>query len=283
MSTHRLFWGDKAMASLIKMIKWFGLRLIPAKVRRLIFRAAFSIMPDNQKDDIRREFHIASLECSLRNMKKLGFHPQRIVDIGAYVGGWTLMVTRIFPSAQFLMIEAQESKRGVLEGIAKQLPDAACKIALLGPTDRAPVSFFELETGSSVFDEESNVRRTVSIRETEMLDTVIEEAGLETVDFLKLDVQGYELEVLRGAKKTLPKVEAVLLEVSLIEINKGAPLLAEVVAFMKENSFRVYDICSFIRRPLDNAVWQTDVLFVRETSNLLSRRSFSDDAVADFD
>lgn len=87
-------------------------------------------------------------------------------------------------------------------------------------------------------------------------------------------MQGYELEVLKGATLTLANVSVVLMEVSLLGINKGAPLLSEVLQFMTERGFRAYDICSFIRRPLDNALWQSDFLFVKEGSSLLARETF---------
>jgi len=50
---------------------------------------------------------------------------------------------------------------------------------------------------------------------------------------LKLDVNGDELDVLKGALKTLPQVSAVLAEVNLIDIHRGAPLLDELVRFMR--------------------------------------------------
>ena len=65
------------------------------------------------------------------------------------------------------------------------------------------------------------------------------------------------------------------MEVSLLRVNEGAPLLADVLQFMGERGFRAYDICSFIRRPLDNALWQSDFIFVRETSPLLASQSFN--------
>jgi hypothetical protein len=80
---------------------------------------------------------------------------------------------------------------------------------------------------------------------------------------LKLDTQGYEIEILKGAPKLLQQVEVVLLEASLIPINKGAPLFSDVVEFMSGCSFRLFDITSQVRRK-DRVLWQTDLLFVRE-------------------
>ena len=80
---------------------------------------------------------------------------------------------------------------------------------------------------------------------------------------LKLDVQGYEVEVLKGATRILAHTEVALLEVSLIEYNAGSPLFAEVIACMSNAGFAAYDICGYARRESDRALFQVDMLFVR--------------------
>jgi len=73
----------------------------------------------------------------------------------------------------------------------------------------------------------------------------------------------------------LAGAEAVLMEVNLIGIYGDAPLLDETVAFMATRGFRVYDICSFMRRPYDGALWQIDAVFVRRTSPLLASKRWA--------
>jgi hypothetical protein len=87
---------------------------------------------------------------------------------------------------------------------------------------------------------------------------------------------GYELEILKGATRLLPAIEAILLEISTIEINVGAPLLNEVVTFMKNLEFVAYDILQIHRRPLDGALNQIDFIFIREQAALIAdKRHFS--------
>ena len=67
-----------------------------------------------------------------------------------------------------------------------------------------------------------------------------------------------------------------MLEIAIIEINEGAPLLHDVIAFMRSLGFVAYDILEIHRRPLDKALNQVDIVFVREQSVLLSdKRHFA--------
>ncbi len=117
-------------------------------------------------------------------------------------------------------------------------------------------------------EERSVVPRTVEARHLRRLDSMLEKVDQPAL--LKIDAQGYELQILKGASTILPAFEAVLLEVAIIEVNKGAPLLHDVVAFMRANGFVSYDILEIHRRPLDQALNQVDLVFVREQSHLIA-------------
>ena len=133
---------------------------------------------------------------------------------------------------------------------------------LLGSSDGEEVTFVVMESGSSVFEERSAVPRERETRQLRTLDSVL--GAHSGIDLLKIDAQGYELEILGGAVRLLPSIQAIILEVSLIEINRGAPLANDVFAFMKRHGFVAYDVVEIHRRPLDGAMNQIDVMFVRE-------------------
>jgi len=219
------------------------------------------------------------LGATLRDLKRLGFSPVKVVDVGAYKGEWTTQIRKIFPTAEILMIEAQHEKLPELTRVAKLAGGCvAIELALLGPVDGKSVSFSTMETGSSVFDERSDFPRQRIERTTRALGSVIEERypSWDSIDLLKLDVQGYELEVLKGAEVWLPRTEMVLMEASLIPINEGCPLIGEVITFMTARGFQLLDICSQIRRT-DGSLWQTDLLFVNEKSRFVPRAELTRD------
>jgi hypothetical protein len=66
------------------------------------------------------------------------------------------------------------------------------------------------------------VHRSVETRRLCGLDFLLNDVAAPAL--LKIDAKGYELEILSGATKVLPSIEAILLEIAVIEINKGAPL-----------------------------------------------------------
>ncbi len=254
------------------VLKQILLKLIPIRVKDLVFR---EICEKETFSSHSKYAQVASMDWSLENLKQIGFSPKNILDIGAFQGEWTKQIKKIWPNSHVLMVEPQESKKGFLEQVVKAYPETVSYVSnLLGPESGEDISFFEMETGSSVFEEQSNVARTIINKTVISLDDLLEGQNFSNVDLLKIDVQGFELEVFKGAASTLKSVEVVLMEVSLIPINKGAPLIEEVTSFMKTHGFVAYDVCTFWRRPQDNALWQVDMIFVEEKSFLLADKVF---------
>jgi hypothetical protein len=91
---------------------------------------------------------------------------------------------------------------------------------------------------------------------------------------IKLDVQGFEVEILRGGPRMLRAAELVILETSLLPYNEGGVLFSEVVQFMANHGLVVYDFCGQFRRQTDHTLFQTDVAFARFESELRSPRKF---------
>ena len=98
--------------------------------------------------------------------------------------------------------------------------------------------------------------------------------GGRAPEMLKLDVQGYELWVLKGAEESLPGIRVILAEVNLLDIHKGVPLLHEVTDWLFQRGYVAYDICGLTRRPLDDALWQADMIFIRRDDALRADKSY---------
>ena len=238
---------------------------MPAGARRLAYRTALFFQPETVRHWSRG---FPSIEATLRCMKARGFDPRFGIDIGAHDGYWTLFFRQEFPACRMLMVEGLESKADRLRQVSEQSGGSIdFRIAVLGASHGQPVRWVEMGTGSSALEEHSAYPRDVKARELTALDELLDRDG-PGVDFMKLDVQGYELEVLRGAARAMDQAQAIYLEVSLVPVNNGCPLVNEVVQFMDTRGFRLLDFCSQTRRK-DGVLWQTDLMFVKAGSRLV--------------
>lgn len=208
---------------------------------------------------------IPAEEQAYQRLRAKGFRPGSIIDVGAYEGNWTRMARRVFADVPILMVEAQEGKRPFLDQVVAELPKTSYAQALLGRTLGQEVEFFEMETGSSMFPERSNADRSARTLKTTTLDALA--GDLAGPIFLKADVQGAELEVLRGAVDTLTRCEVVQLEVAVAAYNDGAPTMLEVLTFLAEREFAPFDIGGLVR-PNGIDLVQMDLLFARPGSGL---------------
>jgi FkbM family methyltransferase len=214
----------------------------------------------------------------LENLRDNGFSPSAIVDIGANAGEWSRTASSIFPSAQILMFDGDPENEPNLHNTVREIGSRSRYfLRLLGPERKETVTFYRPETGttgSSVLPELTSFGKNAITLSMDTLDSLIEEASLRPSLLLKLDVQGFELEVLKGGRQTLALSEIVIMEAALLPYNDGAPLFADVVAFMDKQGFVVFDFCGQLRRESDHALFQTDVAFVRRESNLRAPRRF---------
>lgn len=85
----------------------------------------------------------------------------------------------------------------------------------------------------------------------------------EPIDLIKIDVQGAELDILKGGEKTIKNTKHVVAEVSLIEYNRGAPMIDAVIDQMKQYNFYIEDIVEYHSSPYihNGVIFQLDVLF----------------------
>jgi FkbM family methyltransferase len=253
------------------------MRSLGSWVKRALVSSAEKLMPRSFRDRLIRHYSIPDVDWSLRNARENGFSPEAIVDVGAYVGEWSRMAHRIFPEAEVLAVEPQRGKEKELKALSTECEKVSYEIALLGAESKQDVTFRLSGSNSKALsrerEESDNEQRDLVQHDMTTLDALSRDTIFAQPDLLKLDVQTYELEVLRGASRILDYAppELILMEVSLLDVGgANAPLFADVVDFMDDHKYRLYDLCSFIRRPYDDALWQVDALFAHSTSDLVA-------------
>lgn len=74
------------------------------------------------------------------------------------------------------------------------------------------------------------------------LDAWAAETGVDDIDFMKLNVQGAELEILKGSESLLDGVIGVMAEISFVESYKERPFFADIDAYLRARNFAFFDL-----------------------------------------
>jgi FkbM family methyltransferase len=193
-----------------------------------------------------------------------------VYDIGAADGTWTRMARGIWPDARYVLFEPLAERRPPLQALAAE---HAGRVTLqpygVGDVD-AELSFGITESlWDSSFAYPGAAQRMVSVRR---LDTLLARGEVPRPSFVKIDVQGFEKRVMDGGRETLREVDFVLMECTFFAFCEEMRTLDRTVAFMAERGLVPYEFVDFLRRPLDGAMGQCDILFGRTSHPLLRDR-----------
>jgi len=217
--------------------------------------------------NIKRNTKLGSLLLARQN----GLLPRTVIDVGAAVG--TPDVYKVFPDARHVMIEPLVENEPFLDLVCKSLPRAEYLIAAIGRTcGTTSLRCRDDLTYSQVCADRSDHIDGFTLREvrTLTLDALCAERQLQGPYLIKIDVDGSELDVIEGAEGTLAAVELVVIEATFFSSN-----VSRIVETMQSRGFALYDIVDFLYRPIDQALWQVDLVFVKESSPLRAIRTFA--------
>jgi FkbM family methyltransferase len=221
-----------------------------------------------------RDDHLESLEM-LEWVRTSAAPPVRnIYDLGANVGRWTALARAIFPDAPVHAFEPLDRHAVDFTRRTEGWPQVKLHRVALGSVPGEAVmdvtsfsdsaSLLSLAPASSAyFGLAPGERVRVPVVR---LDDWCSSHRLPAPDLLKLDLQGYELEALRGAAAVLPQVRFVLTEVSFAEFYSGQPLFTELATFLAAQGFH---LAALGHNPAASApLIQADALFTRKNSTI---------------
>ena len=200
---------------------------------------------------------------SLLTIKKY-FEPASILDIGANTGQFYREISQIFPNAYYFLIEGNDGCEIPLKSTGMDY-----SISMLSDSEKI-VNYYirdgePLCTGNSIYKENTSFydedKVIVVQKNTKTLPQVVND---KTFDLIKIDVQGSELDIMKGGIEIIKSSKGVLLEVSLVEFNQGAPTKQEVIDFMQEIGFEPVEVIANINHPLFHTLIQEDVLFLNK-------------------
>jgi len=193
--------------------------------------------------------------------------PKTVIDCGCHKGDWHNQARLRWPDAHFILIDANPAN---LE--AMQATGAEYYIAVLSDCEKE-VTFYTRKddptgcTGDSLFKEltpwyDDPIETKVT---TTTLDNLLFCPEMKPPVLLKIDTQGAELDILKGAKCSMNYIDALVLEVAVFPYNEGAPMYNEVEAWLKENGFKLDQVIDRVTHPLQpELVIQQDVYYVKK-------------------
>jgi FkbM family methyltransferase len=232
-------------------------KIVPMPLKVLLRRAADGLIPSLRHLDMGKR---------MKRLKALGVDPKVIYDVGAARGEWSRFAHELWPAARIVGVEPNERNVPLLDQVKRDLPAFDYRRAFLGP-EKKVVKYVERDTQTSLVDNAGVSGAANAEAQMTTLDDVAAELGAAP-QLLKMDVQGFELEVLKGATRSLTGIEVILLEANFIRFGPQLPLAHEVIAFLAERGFVIYDVAGIYRRRVDDSLGQLDLIFVPEKSKL---------------
>lgn len=202
-----------------------------------------------------------------------GFGIRTVLDVGAYHGDFARLALAALGEVDVHCFEPLDTAALRLRAVVSTLPGRVVvhPIALSGSDRRVRMRRHAFAAASSVYEISSeHVAAFPEVGDVDAVEDVPARSleswrrdnPLEEPILLKLDVQGAELDVLGGGAG-LSGVEAIVVELSLVEMYHGAPRLADVVTWLHEHGFSLVELLGFLRDPRTQRLLQVDGIFTR--------------------
>ena len=237
-----------------KIIRSILLKILSPLIKKLGFIPAKSI-----KNSLLETFYTI--------IKETGFNAKHIVDVGANHGTWTREALIYFPNAYYTLVEPQKW----LQPSFQDLLDANKKIsyhAVGAGKESGSFKFTIVDRDDSCsFKYSEEEAKEKGYKQVEIpvvtLNSLLKESNAPIPDIVKIDAEGLDLEVLAGATDLFGKTEVFMVEAGVVNKSVNNSLL-EIVKFMDERGYNLFEITDLNRPFKPNVLWLTELAFVKK-------------------
>jgi len=222
----------------------------------------------------RRDFRLMThgIAPSLEHSKVLRVLPsaRTIVDIGANKGQFTLEAIKWHPDARVLAFEPQICEADKLRWALSNLQNLKVYSVALGDEDGQASLNISAHADSSSLLRQTSLQVTsfpgtgeISQEQVKVsrFDSIVDERCLCPPVICKIDVQGFELKVLKGFGHLINSIDFMIVELSSKSFYENSPNSSDVISFLSGHNFKInciYDM--YIKNGLCT---QADFLFER--------------------
>lgn len=191
-----------------------------------------------------------------------------VIDVGANKGQFAVFAQRRWPKAQLVCFEPLPGPRAQLAAVTRG--QVEIHAVALGESGGAATMHVASRTDSSSLlplgEAQERIFLMHEVRQikvpVERLDVVIKAGTLPRPTLLKIDVQGFEHETLKGAVGMLHSVDAVYVECSFLELYAGQKLADDIQHLLEAEKFKQVGKYNIVKEPHGVAL-QADLLFER--------------------
>jgi beta-1,4-mannosyl-glycoprotein beta-1,4-N-acetylglucosaminyltransferase len=183
----------------------------------------------------------------------LEFNPDNMIiyDIGSSVLHWSQNAKNIWKNSKIYLFDGMtEMQLFYDEYNSKNNTTYEYNVGVLCDEDYKRISFYqndEFSGGNSYYKEighrdsdkiftEKNIKQKIGMK----LETIVQIKNIQAPDLIKIDVQGAELDILKGSMELINNAKFLIVELQHTEYNKGAPLCNQTRDFLIENGWEVY-------------------------------------------
>jgi FkbM family methyltransferase len=216
-----------------------------------------------------------AMETALRELQGNGYRPRVVIDAGANRGQWFGLASAIFRDSEFHVIEPQAECWPALDAAASARGRTSVHRTVVSAPGITSVRMHrggdQVSTGAFVIAAPDEFPTDLQSPATTLDELMLARVQAADRALLKLDLEGHEIEALRGAAGLLERVEAIVCEVSFFDVNdSGRPRFGEVLTFLEARGFMLFDFASLHARQSDRRLWLGDAVFIRRGSPLVA-------------
>ena len=169
-----------------------------------------------------------------------------VLDVGANAGQTVLKLKSLLPDCRLHAFEPSPQTFLELEGATRRIQDLTLTQAGVGQADGVETLLENEHSVMTSFLTPSTAAAGTVVEERPVamvsLDSYCEREQIEVIDFLKVDTQGYDLQVLKGSQRLLDekRIRIVQLEVIFVDLYVGAPSFDGIYRFLVDHGFRLF-------------------------------------------